>query len=74
MYAYDVGSCFKTRIDNIVLEAAAILRVPAGDLRSSLSEYNPLKGDDRTVKTHLKHTSQICKKRKLDGLSPSYFI
>jgi type I restriction enzyme R subunit len=52
--SYDVGSCFKTRIDNIVLEAAAILRVPAGDLRSSLSEYNPIKGDVPFINTLIK--------------------
>jgi type I restriction enzyme R subunit len=40
---YDVGSCFKARIDKIILETASIICVPEEDLRSSLSEYSPNK-------------------------------
>ncbi|MCL2821376.1 MAG: HsdR family type I site-specific deoxyribonuclease [Oscillospiraceae bacterium] len=43
--SYDIGKHFMTRIDNILSEVAAVLCVPAGDLRISLSEYNPNNGD-----------------------------
>jgi len=42
---YDIGRHFMTRIDNILSEVAAVLRVPEGELRSSLNEYNPSKND-----------------------------
>jgi len=54
--AQRAASYFKIAIEAEITEAAATLRVPKGDLQTSLNEYNPSKGDVPYLNTLIENT------------------
>ncbi|MCL2840843.1 MAG: DEAD/DEAH box helicase family protein, partial [Defluviitaleaceae bacterium] len=59
--AQRAASYFRTAIDAEIAEAAVNLRVPSGDLQTSLNEYNSYKGDVPYLNTLIensKHTKE----------------
>jgi len=55
--AQRAASYFRTAIEMEIAEAAATLRVPKGDLQTSLSEYNPYKGDVPYLNTLIENSN-----------------
>jgi len=54
--AQRAASYFRAAIEMEIAEAAATLRVPRGDLQTSLNEYNPSKGDVPYLNTLIENT------------------